>query len=141
MSIYHFYQGKDENEGLDLEQQKQNISSFIKAQFSAENLVFFIGSGCSVPAIPLMSQTMKTIIGKHGDILFVIKQYLDTKNVNLLINSLDDKETIKGEIVRLCESHSLETIADLYNHIIKSQLCDKEELLEIYENFVVLSPI
>ncbi len=135
MSIYHFYQGKDENEGLDLEQQKQNISSFIKAQFSAENLVFFIGSGCSVPAIPLMSQTMKTIIGKHGDILFVIKQYLDTKNVNLLINSLDDKETIKGEIVRLCESHSLETIADLYNHIIKSQLCDKEELLEIYENF------
>ena len=53
MSIYHFYQGKDENEGLDLEQQKQNISSFIKAQFSAENLVFFIGSGCSVPAILL----------------------------------------------------------------------------------------
>jgi len=81
MSIYHFYQGKDENEGLDLEQQKQNISSFIKAQFSAENLVFFIGSGCSVPAIPLMSQTMKTIIGKHGDILFVIKQYLMIKRL------------------------------------------------------------
>lgn len=40
MSIYHFYQRKDENEGLDLEQQKQNISSFIKSQFSAENLVF-----------------------------------------------------------------------------------------------------
>lgn len=42
MSIYHFYQGKDENEGLDLEQQKQNISSFIKSQFSAENLVFLL---------------------------------------------------------------------------------------------------
>ncbi|HFI2431096.1 TPA: SIR2 family protein [Streptococcus suis] len=135
MSIYHFYQGKDENEGLGLEQQKQNISSFIKAQFSAENLVFFIGSGCSVPAIPLMLQTMKTIIGKHGDILCVIKKFLDTKNVSLLINSLDDKETLKGGLVRLCESHSLETIADLYNHIIQSQLCDKEQLLEIYENF------
>lgn len=75
MSIYHFYQGKDENEGLDLDQQKQNISSFIKTQFSAENLVFFIGSGCSVPAIPLMSQTMKTIIGKYDDILCVIKNF------------------------------------------------------------------
>ena len=26
MSIYHLYKGKDENDGLDLEQQKQNIS-------------------------------------------------------------------------------------------------------------------
>lgn len=42
MSIYHLYKGKDENDGLDLEQQKQNISSFIKAQFSAENLVFLL---------------------------------------------------------------------------------------------------
>ncbi|HEM5332236.1 TPA: SIR2 family protein, partial [Streptococcus suis] len=135
MSIYHFYQGKDENEGLDLEQQKQNISSFIKSQFSAENLVFFIGSGCSVPAIPLMSQTMKTIIGKHSDILCVIKKFLNTKNVSLIINSLDDKEILKEEIVRLCESHGLETLAGLYDHIIKSQLWNKEQLLEIYENF------
>lgn len=135
MSIYHLYKGKDENDGLDLEQQKQNISSFIKAQFSAENLVFFIGSGCSVPAIPLMSQTMKAIIGKHDDILCVIKKFLDTKNVNLLIDSLDDKDILKGVIVQSCKSHSLETIADLYNYIIQTQLLEKEQLLEIYENF------
>ena len=135
MSIYHLYKGKDENDGLDLEQQKQNISSFIKAQFSAENLVFFIGSGCSVPAIPLMSQTMKAIIGKHDDILCVIKKFLDTKNVNLLIDSLDDKDILKGVIVQSCKSHSLETIADLYNYIIQTQLLEKEQLLEIYVNF------
>lgn len=135
MSIYHYYQDRDENEGLDLEQQKQNISSFIKAQFSAENLVFFIGSGCSVPEIPLMSQTMKTIIGKHSDILCVIKNFLNAKNVSLLINSLDDGETLKEEIVRLCESHNLLTIADLYNNINKSDLWNKEKMLEIYEKF------
>ena len=34
-----------------------------------------------------------------------------------------DKETIKGEIAWIKgKSHSLETIADLYNHAIKSQL-------------------
>lgn len=82
-----------------------------------------------------MSQTMKTIIGKHSDILCVIKKFLNTKNVSLIINSLDDKETLKEEIVRLCESHGLETFAGLYDHIIKSQLWNKEQLLEIYENF------
>ena len=122
MSIYHFYQGKDENERLDLEQQKQNISSFIKAQFSAENLVFFIGSGCSVPAIPLMSQTMKTIIKKHDDILSVIKEFLKTKNVGLLINSLDDKDTLKEELLKLYEDPRLGTIGDLNKYIIQNQL-------------------
>lgn len=135
MSIYHFYQGKDENERLDLEQQKQNISSFIKAQFSAENLVFFIGSGCSVPAIPLMSQTMKTIIKKHDDILSVIKEFLKTKNVGLLINSLDDKDTLKEELVKLYKDPRLGTIGDLNKYIIQNQLCCEEQFLKSYDDF------
>ena len=135
MSIYHFYQGKDENERLDLDQQKQNISSFIKAQFSAENLVFFIGSGCSVPAIPLMSQTMKTIIKKHDDILSVIKEFLKTKNVGLLINSLDDKDTLKEELLKLYEDPRLGTIGDLNKYIIQNQLCCEEQFSKSYDDF------
>lgn len=135
MSIYHFYRGIDEIEELDLEQQKQNISNLIKLQFSAENLVFFIGSGCSVPAVPLMSSTMNDIIKNHSDILGVIKIFLHTKNVSLLIDSLDEENVLKEEIVRLCESNSLTTIADLYNCIDQSQLWNRDKLLEIYENF------
>lgn len=79
MGIYHFYRGKDEIEKLDLEQKKTNISSFIKSQFSAENLVFFIGSGCSVPAIPLMSTTMRDIVNDRTEILDIIKKIFKYK--------------------------------------------------------------
>lgn len=142
MSIYHFYHGKDENKGLELKQQRQNISSFIKAQFSAENLVFFIGSGCSVPAIPLMSDTMHNIITRHDDILCVIKKFLNTKDVNYLIDKLDDKEPSlddkkpsKEKIAKLCKDNNLKTIAELYNFINQSQLSNREQLLKTFEDF------
>ncbi|MFK4925266.1 SIR2 family protein [Lactococcus garvieae] len=62
-SLYHF-QGK-KNTLADIkkiDEQKLSISSFVKQAIKTSNLVIFYGSGCSVEAIPMMSQTMKKIL-------------------------------------------------------------------------------
>ena len=134
MGIYHFYRGKDEIEKLDLEQKKTNISSFIKSQFSAENLVFFIGSGCSVPAIPLMSTTTRDIVNDRTEILDIIKKFLNIKNINFLLNNLADEDTNKEKIKKFSENNGLSYIEDFYN-IAKEQSEENESLLRVIEDF------
>lgn len=139
MSIYHFYQGKNENENLEPEQQKYNISSFITDQFSAENLVIFIGSGCSVPAIPLMSQTMKYIIKNNADVLPVIKDFINRKNISFLLDSINDNKVLKSEIERLCIKGNLLTIGDLHSKVNELGSDMSQQILghcqSTYDNF------
>ena len=64
-SIYHFQGSQNilelENE-FDL--QRKEIEQFIKREIFSKNrnLNIFIGSGCSIPAVPLMGTTMKKIL-------------------------------------------------------------------------------
>lgn len=62
-TLYHFNGGNDLlNENEDIEQQKLQVSQFINTQIKSPHLNILVGSGASVPAIPLMSQTMKEIL-------------------------------------------------------------------------------
>lgn len=49
------------NDGLSFSNQKDAIKTFIRKQLLSPNLNFFIGSGCSFPAVPLMGKTFKSL--------------------------------------------------------------------------------
>ena len=72
-NLYHFQGSQNilETEN-DFKLQKKEIAQFINREIYSKNknLNIFIGSGCSIPAIPLMGTTMKEILNDtdHKDI-------------------------------------------------------------------------
>ena len=59
--LYHYRGDKNLNDGLSFSNQKDAIKTFIRKQLLSPNLNFFIGSGCSFPAVPLMGKTFKSL--------------------------------------------------------------------------------
>lgn len=139
MGIYHFYQNKDLNENLDLEQQKKNISVFLKKQICTENLVIFIGSGCSVPDIPLMSKTMKEIIDSEPTIKDVIKEFLRTKSLGYIIEMIKEKkdEHFKDllECIEQEETESSGCLNDFLEDLSKENCAKDNKLWQLLEEF------
>lgn len=80
--LYH-YQGINDNiDTIDeLDNQIREIGNFLKESLQANNLAFFIGSGCSTPAIPMMGATMHEILSKpqNKDILSKVEEYTQTE--------------------------------------------------------------
>lgn len=95
-NLYHKFKGQDLNEDLNLEKQKQRISAFIEQSLQSKNLAIFLGSGCSVPAIPLMSKTMGKIL-KDNKILNTVKSFLDGKKVEVFKEYLKDRKSSEKE--------------------------------------------
>ena len=89
-NLYHKFKGQDLNKDLDLEQKIQQISAFVKQSLLSKNIAIFIGSGCSVPEIPLMSITMREIL-KDEEILNIVKRFLGGEKINLFLSFLKDK--------------------------------------------------
>lgn len=105
-SLYHYQGDRDIIEGLSINDQKKEISSFIKKQLLTNNLNFLLGSGCSFSAIPSMGDTFKgikpelkkTAMGKYNDEENdSIEDYLNWLNtaITFLEESNGSKETIK----------------------------------------------
>ncbi|WP_052360590.1 SIR2 family protein [Oceanobacillus manasiensis] len=59
--LYHYQGNQDILEGMSVNKQKKEISSFIKKRLLTNNLNFLLGSGCSFSAIPSMGDTFKKI--------------------------------------------------------------------------------
>lgn len=139
-SLYHFFKGKNLNSEMDSEQQKQQISSFIKRSLSSNNLSIFIGSGCSVPAIPLMSKTMSVIL-EDNKILELVKKYLELKSVDLFKEYLSnrktwdevtEKEIEEIELVEcLIKNNNFTLISELHDE----KLTDKTSLIKYLDFF------
>lgn len=89
-NLYHKFKGQDLNKDLDLEQKIQQISAFVKQSLLSKNIAIFIGSGCSVPEIPLMSITMREIL-KDKEILNIVKRFLGGKKIDLFLSFLKDQ--------------------------------------------------
>lgn len=102
-NLYHFQGSQNiletENE---FELQRKEISQFMNREVlnKNKNLNIFIGSGCSTPAVPLMTATMKEILNdyEHPDIKkeFITFLKLAGEHVEIfdkyLDSGLDDKE-------------------------------------------------
>lgn len=138
-NLYHKFKGQDLNEDLDLEQQKQQISNFIKRSLLSKNLAIFIGSGCSVPEIPLMSKTMFEIL-EDDKILSIVKKFLDGKKVDIFLKYLSDRRNWEDEDVENEISSLLSDLEQVESSLI-GELKDKNDtkyikyLEDFYRNF------
>lgn len=152
--LYHKFKGQSLNEELDLEQQKQQISTFIKRSLLSKNLAIFLGSGCSVPVIPLMSKTMGEIL-EDDKILNIVKRFLDGKKVDVFLKYLTDrisweqeveKDKISSFLMNLEQTES-SLIGELKNEIETNYLedfyrsfSDIESLLNWIQNGISYNP-
>lgn len=79
-NLYHYNGGNNLlNDVEDFDQQKIQVSQFFNTQIKCPNLNILIGSGASVPDIPLMNKTMKEIVKnpKNKDIKKQLLSYLN----------------------------------------------------------------
>lgn len=84
--MYYLRQGESIFINKSFDEQKKYISSQLNLQFNSENLHILIGSGCSLPAIPLMGHTfqkvkelveVREVLGKFGGDSQDIEGYLN----------------------------------------------------------------
>lgn len=89
--LYYFRRGIDEFADHDFEEQQRIVSTKLKDCCRyVENLHFFIGSGCSYPAIPLMKETFGTIKNNYKkELEGLLDEYRNARP--------DDKEQIDIE--------------------------------------------
>lgn len=115
MEIYHLNKDKNVLKDLNLNEKQEQISTFINKQLSANNLAIFIGSGCSTGAIPLMSNTMRSILEENEKVLEYVKKFLNSKEIKEFKKYLEELENKKKQD---------KEINDL--QIIKEQLDNKD---------------
>lgn len=65
VGIYHLRNGENLLREESLEQQKNKVSQFLKSHLKSKNLNFLIGSGCSLPEVPLMGDTFKELKAQY----------------------------------------------------------------------------
>ena len=153
--LYHKFKGQDLNEDLNLKQQKQQISKFIKRSVQSKNLAIFLGSGCSVPAIPLMSKTMGEIL-EDKKILETVKSFLDGKEVEVFKKYLENRKSCVEEdkckiesLIKRLEAREISLIGDIKKRISNykkylddfyGSFSDIESLLNWLQNGISYNP-
>lgn len=142
-SLYYYRLSNNLLDEIEFPQQKEKITSFIKQQCNSENLNFLLGSGCSLPAIPLMGQTFNIIkktrlegkvIEKFGGESKDIEGYLNwLKNAIVFYEDSEDAENYK-EAFDITKKALLKTMPSEYT---LEEGGDKAiiEALENYQTF------
>ncbi|REH96459.1 SIR2 family protein, partial [Staphylococcus felis] len=138
MTIYHFNRDKDELEGLKISEQHDRISTFINKQLSANNLVLFLGSGCSTKAVPLMSQTMRKILD-NNIVMKQVKRFLDSKEINEFVQFIESnrnhKEEIKEQIKENIENLKFRNLDKYVEWINKQGFEYKSQTMNIINDY------
>ena len=126
--LYHFQGAGNILEEIEvIDDQIKHVSSFVKDSVRASNLAFFIGSGCSTPIIPMMGETMKSVLSnpENADILLKVKEYTDKeevadfKDIEGLLNwlqngmSFERDKVLKNELKVLFEKIKKELITTI----------------------------
>lgn len=134
--IYHKRADKNLISDCELNEQKQKLSKFIIENLSSPNLAIFIGSGCSVKAVPLMSNTMKSILTspkkENKDILNNVRKYYNNKTISPFLEFLKEKE--QTELSTLLPSIDSITFSKLEEKI-KGNDSLNTKLNEFYKSF------
>ncbi|GGH10075.1 SIR2 family protein [Paenibacillus segetis] len=104
--MYYIRHGEDIFFNKSFKDQKKFIFSLLNLQFNSENLHILIGSGCSLPAIPLMGQTfykvkelaeVREALGKFGGDSQDIEGYLNWLRTAMIFHDPDTSEFRKFE--------------------------------------------
>ncbi|SDO48467.1 SIR2 family protein [Alkalicoccus daliensis] len=111
-----YWRGKEDKlSHLEFDQQIQEISKFIQQQCKSENLHFLIGSGCSLPHVPLMSKTFDNI-KSNTEISSCLGDYAESNDIEGYLNWLKNAMTFLQS-------------GDEYNKYAKAFKKTKESLL------------
>lgn len=95
-NMYHIRAGKDNLKEKSFSHQIKEVSTFIKHHCSSENLNFLIGSGASLPAVPLMSWTF-TKIKQKDEIEPYLGKFIDSDDIENYLNWLNNAIAFHGE--------------------------------------------
>ncbi len=88
--MYHYRNGIDLLESKEFDEQRESIAQFIKSQCKSENLHLLIGSGCSLPSIPLMGKTFEQIKNNINEVKMVLGKFNgDSKDIEGYLNWLN----------------------------------------------------
>lgn len=136
-NIFHYHNNRDVNKELDFEQSKNEIEKFIKHNLNSDNLAVFLGSGCSVGAIPLMRETMKNILTSNEIALKTVKKMLGNKCIQTFIDFItkhEENEKLIVLILEIMKENNIKTISDL-NIILDDDIIGYAELSEKLKEF------
>src|SRR5699024_689416 len=92
--LYHYNLESNKLQEFGYAQGHREISTFIQSKLNSENLHFFLGSGCSYPAINLMGETFNRVKPElkdiEGDVLgaFDDKDITSSQNIEAYLNWL-----------------------------------------------------
>lgn len=120
--IYHKRANKNCMASEELAQQKKEIFNFIDEKLKTPNLAIFIGSGCSVGVVPLMSYTMKEILKSNQRVLEVVKAYCNKKPVKLFIDYVSNKSIDSTDI--------LNSIQEVLKSIPENEACTLDKVVK-----------
>lgn len=126
---------------MDFHDQKFKVSKLLKESIESKNLNILIGSGCSLPAVPLMGSTFMNIKEKFSYIEYGmfdndskdIEGYLNWLNMGISFN----KDYKYGQATQssLQESFNI-TKQELISTIPKNYMIDKSSILTTKNNYI-----
>lgn len=141
-NLYHYRLGDNQLVGLSLKEQQEKVSTFIQRKCNSENLNFFIGSGCSLPAVPLMGWTFGKLkngilsegeLGEYDGESVDIENYLNWLKTAITFLGEDTPEGIKYKDAFDKTKQGL--IESMPKGYIKNISDDIDNALDNYEKF------
>ncbi|TFE01480.1 SIR2 family protein [Jeotgalibacillus salarius] len=149
--IYHLRTGDNLLKGLSFKDQKGRIKKVLNDCLMSKNLNILIGSGCSVPAVPLMGSTFKKIKQDYPDLQFGnydgdsadIEGYLNWLNTGMkfledLPGGLESSKELEAyeESFETTKRNLLASIPRDYEEINQKQANVKENYINFYNKIL-----
>jgi hypothetical protein len=141
--LYYFRLGENLFSDQEFSAQKEKIISLVTQQCNSENLHFLIGSGCSLPAVPLMGQTFskiksnkldESLLGKFGGESKDIEGYLNWLRNAIIFHEEDSEEGEKyKEAFDITKKVLLKTMPLEYKTTSEDNVAN--QALQNYQNF------
>ena len=146
-NLYHLRTGSNQLEGLSFSDQKGRVKKLLNDCLMSKNLNILIGSGCSVPAVPLMGSTFNKIketnpdliLGNFGGNSSDIEGYLNWLNTGIkFIEEFSDYERKPSDLTRYKSSFLstkqglLDTIPRRYDELNQVEEDVKQNYIAFY---------
>lgn len=118
--LYH-YQGSNNllEDISDKNEQKKLIGAFLRNSLGARNLVIFMGSGCSLPAVPLMKKTMSKVMEDNNTIVTKVQEYKDFDDISEFGDIEGFLSWLQNGMNYLKDDEEKKRIRKIYNEVKK----------------------
>lgn len=141
-TLYYLRSEKDVVEDMSFKEAVTKVKTFLRTQLKSPNLNVFLGSGCSLQAIPLMGNTFEELkkdekwleLGQFDGNSKNIEGYLDWLNTGIRFLEHDSSEVEKGRKESLEKSFNT-TKKALLDSIVKNYEDKSEDVQQTIRNY------